>query len=125
MSEQLSFDFREYDLPPMWDGKKVTWSDDWEVYDLHVCPPPKDKRTCTCGSTKPMLRKQGEVGPYKSAHRAKYNELRTRPLWRSLTVFRCSECELDTVLDFNGDFWELGLEDYGDQGSHLIDTTSL
>jgi len=36
--------------------------------------------------------------------------------WR-LDAYRCPDCRHDHVSDWNGQWWDLGPEDYGDDGS--------
>ena len=103
----LSFDDPDltvtFDLPLRWDGQAVTWDEVWEETVIpFICPPPKDKRTCECGSTWPSLTKKGHTDTFR------------------LTVNRCVDCREDTIIDSNHQWWTLGPEDYGPEGSYLI-----
>lgn len=103
----LSFDdpnlTTTFDLPPKWDGHAVTWEEAWEETPIpFICPPPKDQRTCDCGSTWPPLMKTGHTSISR------------------LRVMRCADCHTDTIIDPEGKWWDLDPDDYGPEGSYLI-----
>lgn len=104
---------RRHDLPPLWDGRVVQWSD-WTDFPLgslvfHV---PSDHWACTgCGWIRESeLRNVGTLMPDSIADTA-------WPVVR-LLVRRCPGCHLDQVTDIiSGDVWDLDATDYTAAGS--------
>jgi hypothetical protein len=102
---------RAHDLPPRWDGHPVTWGD-WENQPtvVFICPPPRTSDRCRrCGSHAPNETNRGTV-----RHTTHQQVLAV------LTVFRCPDCFLDTVIDGIGaqaQAWVLDEADYTDEGS--------
>lgn len=108
---------RPHDLPPLWDGRTVQWSDWTDETGLaarttlvfHV---PADHWACTgCGWIRDSeLRAVGTLLPGSVADTA-------WPVVR-LVVRRCPGCHLDQVTDIStGEVWDLEDADYGAAGS--------
>ncbi len=108
---------RTHDLPPLWDGRVVQWSD-WTdeggiagrtTLVFHV---PSDHWACTgCGWIRDTeLRAVGTLMPDSIADTA-------WPVVR-LLVRRCPGCRLDQVTDLgSGEVWDLKDTDYTAAGS--------
>lgn len=104
---------RPHDLPPLWDGRAVQWSDwtdqaPWSLV-FHI---PADHFACTgCGWIRNTeLRAVGTLMPPDGV-----TDL--YPVIR-LLVRRCPGCHLDQVSDIvTGDVWDLAAGDYTDAGS--------
>lgn len=124
MSEQLTLALREYDLPPEWDGRPITWDAEWiDGYRPLICPPPKDHRTCDeCDTTRTPLIKHG-VFYRRAVWRTRYNQIRTGRTGLRLIALRCPDCRADTVMCHEGKVWALGTEDYGPRGSYMQEAT--
>jgi hypothetical protein len=104
---------RIHDLPPLWDGRAVQWSDwseqGWTTLVFHV---PADHFACTgCGWIRDTeLRAVGTLMPPDGV-----TDL--FPVIR-LIVRRCPGCHLDQVTDVDTwDVWDLEPRDYTDAGS--------
>lgn len=120
MSDQLHFNLREHDLPPMWDGHPVAWDDEWEPTPaMNICPPPKNPGCEHCGSLAQSLMRCGLRGPFRTATRNRYNQIVKGWTHDRLTVLRCPDCLHDVVVDSEWNLWDLGPEDYGPRGSYL------
>lgn len=121
MSEQLPLDLREYDLPPMWDGRSVTWDEEWKPVSsmMNICPPPRKPYCSQCGSSSPSLVRRGQWGPIRTVSRNRFNQIVKGWTYDWLTAHRCPDCRADTVLDAQGNLWDLGPADYGARGSYL------
>lgn len=117
---------REHDLPLKWNGQAITWDEVWEEEKyIFICPPLKEPYQCDeCGSTWKKLIKYGTYRTGTTMYRTQYNQIRKTPAMDRLRVERCVDCKTDTVWEGNT-CWILGPEDYGDEGSYLIDTDSL
>lgn len=102
---------REYDLPPRWDGHRVSWEDGWrEEIPVMVCPPPPDDACVECGLHRPVAVKWGRV------------EVPDAAFLGTLAAFRCMGCGHDDVYDTELQvLWSLGPEDYGVMGSVSVD----
>jgi hypothetical protein len=116
---------RPHDLPPLWDGRHVTWSP-WRDVDpgslaIHA---PSDAFACTgCGwITETQMRSIGRLHPEPGAtFTIDGTELPAWPV-AVLAVRRCTGCGLDQVTDLDtGDVWDLDDTDYGDTGSWADD----
>lgn len=120
---------REYDMPPMWDGRRVEWSE-WDDSRWFICPPPKAD-PCACGSTAPRVTSIGTVHPLPGemvqgtrTKRLKSGreygiptEVPAQPLI-ALHAERCVTCGLDTVYETATEsVWELDATDYRADGS--------
>lgn len=108
MSLQGELELRAHDLPVSWDGAPVTWRG-WEpalAGVVFICPPPKVAPHCSrCGSIEKPIRNRGFV-----------DDDGRQVL--QLLVDRCPDCSFDQVWDLEADvWWDLGPEDYGDEGS--------
>lgn len=120
----------EHDLPPLWDGRRVTWRG-WTVpmstVRWHMAP-----EACTrCGSTEPSSMNPGTVEPLPGEQVDMAVERRTKrsgvvyltsrrvAAWavQRLMAFRCATCHHDTVWDMQGEWWDLDESDYGEAGS--------
>jgi hypothetical protein len=110
----MTTDARPYDLPPLWDGRPVQWSD-WTdeaestTLRFHV---PADHWACTgCGWIRDSeLRAVGTLLPGGGV----------TDMWPHvrLVVRRCPGCHLDEVTDIDtGEVWDLEDTDYTDAGS--------
>jgi hypothetical protein len=105
---------RTHDLPLLWDGRPVQWSDWTDAAEpttlrFHV---PADHWACTgCGWIRDTeLRAVGTLMPDSVADTA-------WPVVR-LVVRRCPGCHLDQVTDIStGEVWDLDAKDYGPGGS--------
>ena len=92
-----------FDLPPRWDGQRVTW-DDWKdqadgFNSLDVHMPREACERCSSKRRGPII-----VGLVDGVVR--------------LHVERCFRCGLDNVFDFETDTaWTLDDRDYGFAGS--------
>lgn len=91
-------------LPVAWDGAQIVWSQ-WRAGNVFICArgPSKSEGTCTeCGSRSPrMLSIRGHV------YQPQYY----------LSLMRCPNCGADSVVDWEGNAWELNESDYGPDGS--------
>lgn len=99
-----------HDLPPRWDGRKVTWQPWREQPLVFLCGPRASGRThCTsCRTSQPRMTCSGTVSGED-----------TYPV-RRLFAYRCSGCGQDTVVELapqGMQVWELDDSDYGDAGS--------
>lgn len=120
---QVSLDLwpRDHDLPPRWDGLLVEWGDWDDTADMFVCPPPRRPDRCDrCGDTRSPMINTGRIWTDPATAppaigRARMH--RGRHLVGRITAFRCAACEHDTVLDPNGQLWDLDPTDYTDDGS--------
>jgi hypothetical protein len=97
---------RQHDLPPLWDGGTVEWRgwepQPWGTWAFHG----NRDRCVGCGF---------ETDPIVNRGWVTFTG-RRKPFY--LSVFRCQECRHDTVVDLStGTVWELGVEDYSDEGS--------
>lgn len=102
-------------LPPKWDGIPIHWHRDtpWtSTASIHICG---------------RRKKPPESLPCPSCGRSRADELmlsgHLEDLHRRLTLFRCLGCGADQVLDWEGNVWDLGPEDYEDTGSAPTPTT--
>lgn len=98
-------------LPAMWDGQEVEW-EDWEMDGTtlrgHL---PDEQRACDgCGDVGGRLN-------YCRGHLLD-GDCNVSPGPR-LYAFRCQSCGHDDVLEWGGESWCLGPEDYGPNGSTL------
>lgn len=111
MSDQLSLELRDNDLPPAWDGTPVTWGKWRELPAMHLCPPPKSSPRCEqCGTSNDPRMIEGFT-----RHERGHDVL-------TLVVHRCPSCELDTVYELSTrQWWTLDLADYTDSGSWAAD----
>jgi hypothetical protein len=113
----VSTNARAHDLPPLWDGRPVQWSDWTDEAGLagrttlvfHV---PADHWACTgCGWIRDSeLRAVGTLLPGGGV----------TDMWPHvrLVVRRCPGCHLDEVTDIDtGEVWDLEDTDYTDAGS--------
>jgi hypothetical protein len=108
---------RAHDLPPLWDGRAVQWSqwtdqDAYSTYGILRFHAPADHWACTgCGWIRDReLRAVGTLMPASVAETA-------WPVVR-LVVRRCPGCHLDEVTDLHtGEVWDLQDADYTDAGS--------
>jgi predicted RNA-binding Zn-ribbon protein involved in translation (DUF1610 family) len=120
------------DLPPRWDGHRVEWRP-WTslrtTMRLHSKPEPCPScgstadQASSAGTLHPLLGEMVEVTRMKRTKRSgrEYSVRAQRPATAYLALFayRCPDCGLDTVWDTRTDeWWELGPEDYGPDGSH-------
>ncbi|GAT07597.1 hypothetical protein H7I77_25405 [Mycolicibacterium novocastrense] len=119
---------REHDLPPRWDGLVVEWGDWDDTAGVFVCPPPRSPQRCEiCGSTRPPLINSGRIWTDPATAPPAIGRVRMRRgrhLVGRITAFRCADCEHDTVLDPNGQMWDLDPTDYTDDGSWDVATRS-
>lgn len=113
----MSAPTRLHDLPPLWDGRPVQWSD-WtdqggmEARTTLVFHVPADHWACTgCGWIRDTeLRAVGTLMPGNGVTDL-YPHVR-------LVVRRCPGCHLDEVTDLDtGQVWDLDDTDYGHAGS--------
>lgn len=112
---------RTHDLPPLWDGRRVDWSE-WKEVDpgslaFHS---PADAFACTgCGwIPDAQLRAVGRVHPKPGATFTVHET--EVPAWpvAVLAARRCTGCGLDQVTDLDtGEVWDLDPSDYTDAGS--------
>lgn len=100
-------------LPAKWDGIPVDWHLDhpWRPLGRALCsrginPEPETCATCGRARTEEL---------FKWGH--------LHGLERRLIVRRCPGCGADEVMDWEGNYWDLGPEDYGDDGSSVIGET--
>ena len=109
---------REHDLPPRWDGLPVEWGDWTDTAAVIICPPPRHPDRCDhCGTTRPRLINTGRVWTDEASApsaigRARLN--RNRHLVGLITAFRCAACNHDSVVDPNGQAWDLDTDYTGD-----------
>lgn len=98
---------RDTDLPSKWDGHNVEWAG-WDFIAVTICPPLKPEPCRACGSTAASIHNTGraDTGERFTGH---------------LIALRCPSCRTDTVKDWNGDWWNLGPEDYTAAGSLFVD----
>lgn len=112
---------RDHDLPPKWDGHPVEWEGWRDSIDVFICPPPRDREPCeACGCIGKPVMNSGTVTVHwpDSVTAIGRTRLRERVSRSRLTVFRCTQCRHDTVLDHNTDqWWDLDYTDYGPDGS--------
>lgn len=108
MSVDLLYLARDHDLPPMWDGHPVTWTG-WQIMNITICPPPKPECCQVCGSLAPRVINHGRY--------FRLDRRTGREQHPALTAYRCPDCKTDQVCDWRGVWWDLGPEDYGDDGS--------
>lgn len=124
---------RQHDLPPSWDGQRVTWDRWLEVRGSLIAHAPADQTAChACGLIDDPLVAVGLVEPTPGATFSSVRVKRTRrsgrayeatvdvPAWPclDLVAFRCRGCGHDTVLDQRtGEAWDLDASDYGPTGS--------
>jgi hypothetical protein len=118
-------------LPPIWDGWRVKWDAFEDVTDIHICPPPRSRERCECGSVTPRRIARGWRQPKpgemfestrrKMGRRGKWVHIPAMvPAWPvvDLHAFRCGDCGDTEVWDTRTDeWWTLGPEDYGPDGS--------
>lgn len=111
---------REHDLPPRWDGLPVQWGDLSDTAAI-ICPPPRKPDRCDqCGTTRARLSNIGRVWTDAASAPASIGRARlhrNRHLVSLITVFRCTACNHDSVVDPNGRMWDLDITDYTDDGS--------
>lgn len=124
---------RPHDLPPFWDGRAVLW-DGWRAPDLtmFICPPPKPECCRACGTMARPVTNRGHVARWPAITHKQITDADDRsarlphglkhkinPLaYYELTAFRCPDCRHDTVLDHDGQLWDLDETDYHDEGSN-------
>lgn len=146
MTLRLVSDAPGHDLPPRWDGFAVAWRGwEERPSPTFICGEPDDvcgscgrgdhawSNACErCGSDKPPSSNVGLIGddPKLTADEITRNDeaidlasrtgrVKSMPVrlgWMRLTVFRCPDCGLDTVVD-GDEVWTLDPDDYGDEGS--------
>lgn len=124
-------DGRRHDLPPKWDGRRVVWGP-WQEWHSTMRFHADDMGACEqCGSLAPPVVSAGMVHPYSGETWDVYQERRlpsgrtyerstTVPAWPVLHLHasRCPDCRHDIVHDeHTRENWDLGREDYGDDGS--------
>lgn len=99
---------RKHDLPPMWDGRIVTWHGWQTLPPAFLCPPPAPDCCRSCGSMTPSVTNRGSRKVVERGSR-----------WMpSLIAFRCPDCRADKVWDTGADeWWDLDASDYGNDGS--------
>lgn len=125
-AEQLDFELwpREHDLPARWDGLPVQWGEWEDTDDMFICPPPAHPTRCgKCGSARPRWICTGCLWTDPSTAPPAIGRARMRHgrhLVGMMSAFRCPDCEHDTVLDPNGQEWDLDPTDYTDEGSFDI-----
>lgn len=121
--EQASLDLwpREYDLPPAWDDLPVEWGAWEDTATVFICPPPRRPERCgQCGGTGPPTINTGRVWTNPATAPAAIGRARMksgRHLVGTIAAFRCVDCGHDTVLDPNGQMWDLDETDYTADGS--------
>lgn len=123
----------DHDLPPKWDGRKVTWGQ-WQstsptTVDFHL---PANERSCTeCGSLADPDTNRGKVAAHwdetevvEEVRRTKSGREYVRDVERparqktTLVALRCPDCDHDQVLDMTtSEAWDLDSSDYTDTGS--------
>jgi len=117
---------REHDLPPRWDGLIVEWNQWSDTEHIFVCPPPRPRPCSRCKSTRPPHINAGRLWTDPAAAPASISRgrlLAGRHFIGMINAFRCPECQHDSVLDANGQTWDLDPTDYTDNGS--CDNTTL
>jgi hypothetical protein len=127
---------RRHDLPPLWDGASVDWSD-WEdtPHSSMVFHAPAPLFACTgCGwipdtELRAIGRVHPEPGETFTVHKtvpskrvpgSSWDRKTEVPAWpiARLSVKRCTGCGLDQVTDIEtGEVWDLDPSDYTDTGS--------
>ncbi|GAA4915761.1 hypothetical protein [Nesterenkonia rhizosphaerae] len=104
-------------LPLFWDGYPIDWGRHWRSFRTSLSFHVDDFLAChECGSLTPTLHKVGVF--FSKGKRLRHSPLgrhKARP--RRLFASRCPDCLHTTVLDWRGQGWTLGPEDYGDRGS--------
>ncbi|GAB4987866.1 hypothetical protein BB737_00380 [Mycobacterium avium subsp. hominissuis] len=121
--EQVGLDLwpQEHDLPPRWDGLPVEWGEWEDTAGVFVCPPPRKPDRCDhCDSTRAPLISAGRIWTDPKTAPPAVGQARFRHgrhLVGSITAFRCPDCGHDSVLDPNGQHWDLDPTDYTDGGS--------
>lgn len=99
-------------LPRAWDGMHVEWETlagrggSIEIHFPHICD--------ACGSDR---------APWYAGGRVKHTDPRTGRAHHVVRFVarRCRDCHHDEVYDKRaGQWWELGPEDYGPEGSHEV-----
>lgn len=132
MASSLELVHSKNDLPPSWDGRKVTW-DEWSnirtslAYHLK----PEEMACDQCGAVDESLIAWGLRDPTPGATMSQTQTKTTRsgkkyaiaveapacPM-RDLYAARCRHCGHDVVTDTETDErWDLDETDYGPQGS--------
>lgn len=115
-----------HDLPPAWDGQRVTWSawvDEPTSLRFHRTPD-----ACSgCGArSEPLIatgRRQPMPGATFDVEQTRPDgtiRRRTVPAWpiNDLFAYRCRTCGHDVIHDERADaWWDLDPADYGDDGS--------
>lgn len=90
-----------------------------------ICPPPKDRRRCSCGSAEPHLIANGTRTVSFADNVLPIGKARMAPRERRdrLVAMRCPDCLHDVVWDLALDqWWDLDDSDYLDAGSFAVDT---
>ena len=111
-----------HDMPPLWDGHPVEWTE-WEDNRLiFICPPPKHPDTCNgCGTTREPAACRGVVYTRPGEVPAiALGRLRPQHMIAVLYAWRCPRCGYTEVADGLGpgdNLWVLDDSDYGDEGS--------
>jgi hypothetical protein len=112
---------REHDLPPRWDGLTLEWGDWSDTADVIICPPPRHPERCDhCGTTAACLTNIGRIWTDETSAPAAIGRARLRGdrhLVGLITAFRCPGCRHDSVVDPDGQQWDLDDTDYTDDGS--------
>lgn len=125
---------RDFDLPPMWDGRVVVW-DEWRPLTtpeerVFICPPPIARGCHACGSLAVPMISRGRVAVSAFVTRQMLDaddDNRARLGWAAgkrkpralyeLTAFRCPDCLIDQVSDADWVMWDLDESDYSAEGS--------
>lgn len=121
----------KHNLPLSWDGWRVKWGKFVAAIDVQICPPPKDRSRCECGSQdQPFVShgwRQPKAGETFESTKPKTGRFGrtvhvpvTVPAWpvMDLILMRCRSCGADEVWDMRThEWWTLGPEDYGPDGS--------
>lgn len=118
---------RTHDLPPRWDGLPVQWGAWSSTGEVFMCPPRRVRsESCDrCGSTDARMINVGRVWTDPDTAPPAIGRARLRrgrhPVG-VLSAFRCPGCGHDSVLDPNGQLWDLDDTDYTDDGSWNVNT---
>lgn len=112
---------RQHDLPPLWDGRQVTWSR-WMEADPGslVFHTPSDTFACTgCGWIRTtQLHSIGRIHPEPVEKWIVDGSAHTAWPVAQLAAVRCPGCELDQVTDMDtGETWDIDPSDYTATGS--------
>lgn len=113
---------RTNDLPPRWDGLPVQWGSWSSTGEVFLCPPRRERpESCErCGSADARMINVGRVWTDPDTAPPAIGRARLRRghhLVGVLSAFRCPGCGHDSVLDPNGQLWDLDETDYTDDGS--------